>query len=235
MTSATYNGSTTTYSYNALGQRVSRVGTNVPRGPLYQYYDAFGNLAMQANTVTTTEDYFPPVAGRNYVEYSHATLYLHTNPLGSVGTTTDADGNWTSSEIYDPWGQRWGYTGTLYAERFADLHKRDAESGLDPTPNRMFTSSYGRWLSPDPLAGDITNPQSLNRYAYVGNNPLSFIDPMGLDSIGVDPCGNHPYKAVCGGDAASSEAACMQAGYNGQQVDTSAESLILKPCGFSRP
>ena len=38
----------------------------------------------------------------------------------------------------------------------------------------------GRWLSPDPLAGDVSNPQSLNRYAYVLNNPTSLIDPLGL-------------------------------------------------------
>jgi hypothetical protein len=37
-----------------------------------------------------------------------------------------------------------------------------------------------RWLSPDPVAGDILNPQSLNRYAYVLNNPVNFIDPLGL-------------------------------------------------------
>ena len=38
----------------------------------------------------------------------------------------------------------------------------------------------GRWLTPDPLAGDVMNPQSLNRYAYVLNNPINFIDPLGL-------------------------------------------------------
>jgi len=37
-----------------------------------------------------------------------------------------------------------------------------------------------RWLTPDPLGGDITNPQSLNRYAYVGNNPTTLTDPLGL-------------------------------------------------------
>ncbi len=46
----------------------------------------------------------------------------------------------------------------------------------------MYTSHYGRWLSPDPLAGDISNPQSLNRYAYVLNNPVNLVDPTGLDS-----------------------------------------------------
>jgi hypothetical protein len=38
----------------------------------------------------------------------------------------------------------------------------------------------GRWLTPDPLGGNITNPQSLNRYAYALNNPTSMTDPSGL-------------------------------------------------------
>jgi hypothetical protein len=41
-------------------------------------------------------------------------------------------------------------------------------------------STEGRWLSPDPLAGDLSNPQSLNRYAYVLNNPTTLTDPLGL-------------------------------------------------------
>jgi RHS repeat-associated protein len=66
---------------------------------------------------------------------------------------------------------------------------RDPESGLDQTPNRMLNSGYGRWASPDPLAGDVTNPQSLNRYAYVMNNPATLTDPLGLDSCTLKkPC-----------------------------------------------
>jgi uncharacterized protein RhaS with RHS repeats len=45
----------------------------------------------------------------------------------------------------------------------------------------------GRWLSPDPLAGDVTDPQSLNRYAYVLNNPTNFSDPLGLRQAWDDP------------------------------------------------
>ncbi len=49
---------------------------------------------------------------------------------------------------------------------------------------RQQSSSQGRWLVPDPAgvaAVDPTNPQTWNRYAYVGNNPLSNMDPLGLD------------------------------------------------------
>jgi hypothetical protein len=40
-----------------------------------------------------------------------------------------------------------------------------------------------RWLSPDPVAGSIFNPQSLSRYAYVLNNPTNAIDPLGLQGL----------------------------------------------------
>ena len=52
---------------------------------------------------------------------------------------------------------------------------------------RRFSPSQGRWISPDPAglaAVDPTNPQTWNRYAYVANNPLSFIDPLGLQVMG---------------------------------------------------
>ena len=47
-------------------------------------------------------------------------------------------------------------------------------------------------MSPDPYSGsyDFTNPQSLNRYGYVLNNPLSAVDPMGLDEQICDDGGN---------------------------------------------
>ena len=40
--------------------------------------------------------------------------------------------------------------------------------------------TVGRFMSPDPSGGQLMNPQTLNRYAYVVNNPLSFTDPTGL-------------------------------------------------------
>jgi RHS repeat-associated protein len=60
--------------------------------------------------------------------------------------------------------------------------ERDAETGLDYFGARYYSGAQGRFSSPDPLlnSGRPDNPQSWNRYIYVSNNPLKYIDPTGL-------------------------------------------------------
>jgi len=75
--------------------------------------------------------------------------------------------------------------------------ERDKESGLDYFGARYYASSMGRWMSPDwstkedpvPYA-KMDNPQSLNLYSYVWNNPLKSIDPDGHDNYTYDQSGN---------------------------------------------
>jgi len=66
--------------------------------------------------------------------------------------------------------------------------ERDAESGLDYFGARYYGSTMGRWMSPDWAAkaepvpyAKLDNPQSLNLYAYVNNNPLRIADKDGHD------------------------------------------------------
>jgi RHS repeat-associated protein len=63
----------------------------------------------------------------------------------------------------------------------------DGGSNTDHAVFRQYENVQGRWMSPDPYDGsyDFTNPQSTNRYAYVLNNPLSFVDPCGLSTYGL--------------------------------------------------
>jgi len=77
----------------------------------------------------------------------------------------------------------------LHLERIRSRYtgkERDTESGNDYFGARYYASSMGRWLSPDWSAkvmpvpyAKLDNPQSLNLYSYVWNNPLSRNDPDG--------------------------------------------------------
>jgi hypothetical protein len=50
---------------------------------------------------------------------------------------------------------------------------------------RMYDPMLGRMLSPDNYVPDVTDSQSFNRYSYVFNNPLKFVDPSGEIPIGL--------------------------------------------------
>ncbi|NMB99394.1 MAG: RHS repeat-associated core domain-containing protein [Thermoanaerobaculaceae bacterium] len=57
--------------------------------------------------------------------------------------------------------------------------ERDAFTNYDYMHFRFYASSMGRFLKPDNLIPDITNPQNWNAYTYVKGNPVNFNDPSG--------------------------------------------------------
>jgi RHS repeat-associated protein len=64
--------------------------------------------------------------------------------------------------------------------------ERDAESGLDYFGARYYSNGLGRWVSADPKGlslRHLLNPQKLNKYSYVINNPMSFFDPNGMEEL----------------------------------------------------
>jgi RHS repeat-associated protein len=88
-----------------------------------------------------------------------------------------------------PYGEHYAETGSTKGI-FAGMIQNTVV-GMYDTPNREYDTASGRWLSPDPAglaAVDLTNPQSLNRYAYVMNNPTTLIDPSGLCTPGTPNC-----------------------------------------------
>ena len=80
-----------------------------------------------------------------------------------------------------------GFKGSLYdgdVRPRSTGKERDSESGNDYFGARYYASSMGRYLSPDPMfisAQRLMDPQSLNLYSYVRNNPLGLTDDSGLD------------------------------------------------------
>jgi len=102
------------------------------------------------------------------------------------------------------------------ADDASEIHftgkERDTESGNDYFVARYYGSSMGRMMSPDPWLGSMhmDNPQSLNRYAYVLNNPLKYIDPDGLDCAYLNDAGTDIEKG--GLDQTSNSRECKKHG-----------------------
>ena len=80
---------------------------------------------------------------------------------------------------YKAWGETrytWGTTPSTY--RYTGQRQEEG-LGLYQMGARWVDPALGRWLSPDTIVPDPVNPQSFNRYSYVRNNPLRYIDPTG--------------------------------------------------------
>lgn len=111
--------------------------------------------------------------------------YLLRNHLGSTALELDAAGDVITYEEYFPYGGSAFLAGASARDvRIRDYRysgkERDDATGLYYYGYRYYAPFIGNWLSPDPL-GPI---DGLNLYRFVRNNPLSLVDPNGLDSTG---------------------------------------------------
>jgi RHS repeat-associated protein len=102
--------------------------------------------------------------------------------------------------------------------------ERDTETGLDHTLFRQFTSVYGRWYSPDRMVGNVLNPQTWNRYAYVTNNPATMTDPFGLSGNCATAYAGCPTNVPDANQTAQAEIANYQASVNVNQENLTPES-----------
>ena len=141
-------------------------------------YDAAGELAAEYSPSS-------PDAGRKF---------LFTDGLVSTRLYATETGTVTNCYDYLPFGEEisQGYGGrsscygTAGYPAAADVvsgkftgKERDAETGLDYFGARYLSTAHGRFTSPDGGDASTSNPQNLNRYTYVKNNPLALIDPDG--------------------------------------------------------
>ena len=165
-----------------IGDSVVHVKTVTVGGDTVEHVKTTPESAsiLVTNPVATTESAFE---------------YLHRDHLGSVEAVTDADGNELVVLGHDPYGERrksdWtaqltpAETETLRSEHGERVsrgftgHEHLDRTGLVHMNGRVYDPRLGRFLSPDPIAGDPTSSQSWNLYSYVGNNPLSYADPTG--------------------------------------------------------
>ncbi|MBO0720793.1 MAG: RHS repeat-associated core domain-containing protein, partial [Blastocatellia bacterium] len=195
-------GATSQYLYDGNGRRVKKIVGGV--ATRFEY-GASGELIAERNDTTgaVTKGYCYKggeliATTTNGSSYEYATA----DHLGSVRAWTDGSGNLVAGGRHDylPFGeelfasygtrtidQGYGASTQEDCQRKPFTGKeRDSESGLDNFGARYFGSSLGRFMTPDWAAKPTAvpyavfgDPQSLNLYSYVRNNPLSKADPDG--------------------------------------------------------
>jgi RHS repeat-associated protein len=201
MASAKVTGGTVSYLYNGLDQRVFKSGPSalVPSGAAFYAYDETGQILGEyaAGVVPTNETVYlgglPVAVLRQSGTAASSTLVttpynvyadqISTPRVITRNTDEAIVWRWDTAEAFGatPPNQNPNGLGVfVYNQRFPG-QVQDAETGNFYNWRRDYKASQGRYVESDPIGlGGGVNP-----YGYVGGNPLSLIDPKGLQSMGM--------------------------------------------------
>jgi RHS repeat-associated protein len=170
----TVTGDVTRFVYDGDGARVLREAP----GGLTAYVGAV-EVSISGTERLTTSYYFAG-SQRIAMREDGEVMYLHGDHLGSASLATDANGAKVSAMRYTPFGEtRYGAAPTDF--RFTG--QREEDFGWYDYGARLYSASLGRFVSADMVVPDFADPQSLNRYTYVLNNALKYIDPHGFEKV----------------------------------------------------
>lgn len=173
------------YGYDYQGRRAWKAAGGVTPSYLYD------GLNVVSETTGGATSYFlngPGIDEPLAVFRDGAVTYLDIDGLGSVAATNAANGSVTHSVSFDAWGNTFGETGTR-SQPFTYTGREVGEAGFHFYRARFYQPGIGRFIQEDPnRAGDrlptwalpTTPSLRAEAYAYVGGNPVSFTDPLGL-------------------------------------------------------
>ncbi|NVN90288.1 MAG: RHS domain-containing protein [Desulfuromonadales bacterium] len=161
------------YLYNASGQRAKKTVNGVNT---YFIYDQSGQLIYETATSGTTANYIylntQPIAKTE----GNTVYFIHTDHLGTPQAMTDA----SKAKVWEietrPFGDSATITGTVTLNLRFPGQYYDAETGLNNNYYRDYNSAIGKYVEADPVGLE----GGLSLFAYVRNNPVNMIDPMGL-------------------------------------------------------
>lgn len=183
-------GDDATSVYDGAGRRVQTTINGTAR---QMVYDAGGAVVAEYVSGSWERDNIYRGGQQVAIVTASTVQYLLMDKQGSTRAVLDAGGNVVSRHDTLPFGEEIG-SGTglrnsgqgygavdLSRQRYAGM-ERDEATGLEHTGWRKYESLAGRWTSPDPYSGSMSlgDPQSLNRYNYVQNDPINLTDPAGL-------------------------------------------------------
>jgi RHS repeat-associated protein len=173
----TEDGTMTEFAYDHEGQRVYQkvYDPGVPT-PLVSTY--IGTIYEEKGPEQIKYIY---AGGQRIAQISstQGIRYFNTDHLGSVSLMTNTTGDQTQSMEYLPFGGLFKREGTASTDWQYTGQRQDDSTGLYFYNARYYDPGLGKFVSPDPIISNPYNPQNLNRYSYVENNPINYIDPTG--------------------------------------------------------
>lgn len=162
------------YFYDASGQRVKKVEGGVTTYYIASHYETRTDGATTANT----SYYFANNERIARIDNDGQTFYYHGDHLRSTSVVTDESGVLDEKVSYMPYGAVKEHTGSGSTYLFTD-QEFDPESGLYYYDARYYNAELTRFTQADTVIQNVYNPQNLNEYAYVMNNPVKYTDPSG--------------------------------------------------------
>ncbi|MEW8105817.1 MAG: DUF6531 domain-containing protein [Candidatus Thiodiazotropha endolucinida] len=172
------------YAYNRFGERIKKVTYELNKKPrvTYYLYDDHQLTAEADETGKVTAQYLYQKQ-RPILKLEGKSAYaIHTDHLGAPRAVTDEDQQTVWLADYSPFGLIDIQTRQITLNLRLPGQYEDLESGTYYNYQRDYDPNTGRYLTSDPIG----LKGGLNTYAYVGGNPLSTIDPLGLYWVTID-------------------------------------------------
>ena len=170
----------TKYTYDGDGRRVAKVGSK-----LYWYGAGSEILAETNSSGTTTNEYIYFGDKRVALLPSGSTAQFYVeDSLGSSRIMTSNTGVVCYDADFTPYGGERAVTNSCAQNNYKfEGKERDTETGNDDFGARFYNNRFGRWLSSDwsgvPAAvpyANFSNPQTLNLYSIVDDDPATSAD-----------------------------------------------------------
>jgi len=223
--------------YDALGRMVQKSSG----GSIWKYVYRPSGAMLAVYTASLVKGMVPLPGGGTAIYNSSGLDYIrHKDWLGSSRLATTWAHAVYAKESYAPFGETYNEQGTAdrsFTGEDQNVVTGSAGSGVYDYLFRKYDPSAGRWLSPDPSGWGVVSqadPQSLNRYSYVENQPMAAVDPNGLACVYANSGGVS--VSNWGGDSLD-ESTCEQAGgnYEDGYIDPDSVSGAFENGGFMNP
>jgi len=171
LTQLSTGGNTYVYRYDGLGNRVARIENSEEKTYV-------GGLAETDASGNITSYYVYGLGLISKITPTNQTYYYRFDAIGNTVAISDSTGNMVNKYAYDAFGEVLNQEEAIpnpfkYVGQFGVM---DEGNGLLFMKARYYDPEIGRFISKDPI-GLLGG---LNLYAYAGNNPVNFIDPLGL-------------------------------------------------------